>query len=212
MASKFSGACAPAKWRLLFCHDSHSDRARKSGSVPTLTRLGEGSGKESREIHDRRPSRRFCRAKAAATPVAYRAAVPLKLVLDTCILKLATLRTADNPAALIIELGLHDLVELWTAPAILEEYTDVLADESLFLAELAGHFQVCYPLTALAVIRHEPDNRFLECALAVNADYLITVNTAKGHFDQRRYGEVCVITPGRFINLTSVQPLIHRLS
>ena len=37
---------------------------------------------------------------------------------------------------------------------------------------------VCYPLTELSVIRHEPDNRFLEYALAADAEFIVTVNTA----------------------------------
>jgi hypothetical protein len=36
---------------------------------------------------------------------------------------------------------------------------------------------VCYPLTELSVIRHEPDNRFLECSLAADAEFIVTVNT-----------------------------------
>lgn len=122
------------------------------------------------------------------------------------------MRVSNNPAALIIELGMQKLVEFWVSPAVLEEYSDVLTDEPAFLADVADQLQVCYPLTPLAVIRHEPDNRFLECALAVGADYLVTVNTAKGHFDQRQYGDVSVITPGRFVNLPSIQSLIQRLS
>lgn len=135
----------------------------------------------------------------------------MKLVLDTCILKLATFTAADNPSALIVELGLQELLELWASPAILDEYADVLIDEPDFLAEVSRCLQVCFPLTTLAVIRHEPDNRFLECALAVGADYLVTVNTAKGHFDQRRYGSVHVVTPGAFVNLAVIQPLIRKL-
>jgi predicted nucleic acid-binding protein len=64
------------------------------------------------------------------------------------------------------------------SPAILDEYSDVLSDEPEFLAEILKSVQQCYPLTTLAVIRHEPDNRFIECALAVKADFLVTVNTA----------------------------------
>lgn len=135
----------------------------------------------------------------------------MKLVLDTCILKLATFPAADNPSALIVELGLQKLVEIWASPAMLDEYADVLATEPDFLAELSQSLQICFPLTSLAVIPHEPDNRFLECALAVAADYLVTVNTAKGHFDQRFYGAVRVITPGAFVNLRAIQPLIRRL-
>jgi hypothetical protein len=34
---------------------------------------------------------------------------------------------------------------------------------------------VCYPLTELGVNRHQPHNRFLECALAANAEFIVTV-------------------------------------
>ena len=46
----------------------------------------------------------------------------------------------------------------------------------LFVAEIVESFPVCYPLTELSVIRHEPDNRFLECALAASAEFIVTVN------------------------------------
>jgi predicted nucleic acid-binding protein len=135
----------------------------------------------------------------------------LKLILDTCILKLATFTAADNPSALVVELGRRELVEWWVSPAIFDEYQDVLADEPEFLSELATAINFCFPLTPLAVIRHEPDNRFLECALAVKADYLVTVNTARGHFDRRHYDFVRVVTPGEFVTLSVTQPLLQRL-
>lgn len=100
------------------------------------------------------------------------------VVLDTCILKLATFPRPDNPAALIVELALRGWIETWASPAVLDEYSIVLDDDADFLAELLPKMRVCFPLTPLAVIRHEPDNRFIECALAVRAQYLITVNTA----------------------------------
>src|SRR5437660_12293930 len=70
---------------------------------------------------------------------------------------------------------------------MLEEYADVLGDHPEFVAEIVESFPVCYPLTELSVIRHEPDNRFLECALAASAEFIITVNTAPGHFDRKEY-------------------------
>ena len=88
----------------------------------------------------------------------------------------------------------------------------MLDEDAEFLAELLPKMQVCFPLTPLAVIRHEPDNRFIECALAVRAHYLITANTAPGHFDQRQYGPAKVFTPGAFVNAAAVQPLIARLA
>jgi predicted nucleic acid-binding protein len=110
-----------------------------------------------------------------------------------------------------VTLGVRGLYEWWASPAMLEEYTDVLADEPEFLELVHPAVQLCWPLTTLAIIRHEPDNRFLECALACRADYLITVNTARGHFDQKKYGEVRVVTPGAYVNLAEVAPLVGQL-
>jgi hypothetical protein len=52
----------------------------------------------------------------------------LRVVLDTCILKLATFPAENNASALIYELARTDLIEAWVSPAILEEYADVLGD------------------------------------------------------------------------------------
>jgi hypothetical protein len=47
---------------------------------------------------------------------------------------------------------------------MLEQYADVLGDYPEFVAEIVESFPVCYPRTELSAIRHESDNRFLECA------------------------------------------------
>ncbi len=95
---------------------------------------------------------------------------------------------------------------------MLEEYADVLGDRPDFVAEVSAACRLCYPLTELRIIRHEPDNRFLECALAVNADFIITVNTASGHFDQKRYQAVRVVRPGEFLNLAEIARLVKKLA
>jgi predicted nucleic acid-binding protein len=79
------------------------------------------------------------------------------------------------------------------------------------LALVQDRFHVCYPLVELDCVKHEPDNRFVECALAIDADYLVTVNTARGHFDQPAYGRSRVVTPGTFVNLPAVQPMLRKL-
>jgi hypothetical protein len=58
----------------------------------------------------------------------------LKAILDTCILKLATFPNLDNPAALIVSMCAQGLLECWASPAMLEEYSIVLADEPEVLA------------------------------------------------------------------------------
>lgn len=135
----------------------------------------------------------------------------MKAVLETCILKLATLPRTDNPSALIVKLAVAALLECWASPAMLEEYAAVLAEEPELLALIHEHFQICYPLVELDYVRHEADNRFLECALAASVDYLVTVNVARGHFDSERYGPTRVTTPGEFVNLPPVQALLRRL-
>jgi predicted nucleic acid-binding protein len=51
----------------------------------------------------------------------------LRVVLDTCILKLATFPADNNASALIYELARAGLIEAWVSPAILEEYATSLA-------------------------------------------------------------------------------------
>ena len=135
----------------------------------------------------------------------------LRVVLDTCILKLATFPVENNASAAIYELVHAGLIESWVTPAILEEYSDVVGEYPELVAEVVGSFLPCYPLTELSVIRHEPDNRFLECALAAAADYIITVNTAPGHFDRKAYQSVRVVTPGEFLKLREVARLLGKL-
>lgn len=136
----------------------------------------------------------------------------MRVVLDTCILKLATFPGEENASALIFELARSGLIEAWASPAILEEYADVLGDQPDFVAETVDSCRVCYPLTELNIIRHEPDNRFLECALAASADFIITVNTAPGHFDRKKYQAVGVVRPGEFLNLPEVGRLVKKLT
>ena len=64
----------------------------------------------------------------------------------------------------------------------------------------------------LSVIRHEPDNRFLECALAADAEFIVTVNTAPGHFDRKQYQAVSVARPSEFLNVPEVGRLVKKLT
>ena len=135
----------------------------------------------------------------------------MRVVLDTCILKLATFPADNKASVLIYQLAGAGLIEAWVSPAILEEYADVLGNHPEFVAEIVESFPVCYPLTELSVIRHEPDNRFLECALAADAEFIVTVNTAPGHFDRKQYQAVSVARPGEFLSVPEVGRLVKKL-
>ena len=95
---------------------------------------------------------------------------------------------------------------------MLGEYQRVLSDCPLLLEQIQEHFSICLPLFTATAIKHEPDNRFLEGALACQADYLISVNTAPGHFDRKSYEKVRVATPGEFLQQPDVQGLLRELA
>jgi len=135
----------------------------------------------------------------------------LRVVLDTCVLKLATLPNRDNKAAVIWELCIQGLLQACGSPDTLAEYHRVLAAHPRLLEEVQARLELCWPLFNATAIEHEPDNRFLEVALAVQADYLITINTAHGHFDRKSYEDVRVVTPGQFLTERDVQAMLRKL-
>jgi len=49
-------------------------------------------------------------------------------------------------------------------------------------------------VSELSVIRHQPNNRFLERALAANADVIGTVNRGPQHFDRKAYERVRLLS------------------
>ena len=140
-----------------------------------------------------------------------RPAPTLLVIVDTCVLKLATLPGETNYAALIADLILQGKLSAAASPAMLAKYSQVLAGADEFLSAFCSRMEPCFPLTELNVIRHAPDNRFLECALVAGADFILTVNTAPGHFDRPDYNGICVTTPGRFIRLPEVQALLRSM-
>jgi predicted nucleic acid-binding protein len=135
----------------------------------------------------------------------------LRVVLDTCILRLSTLPNPANKSAVIVELCLCGALQAYVSPDVLGEYQRVWSDCPVLLEEIQERFHVCLPLFTATAVEHEPDNRILESALACEADYLVTVNTARGHFDRKSYGDVRVVTPGEFLQLPEVQAMLRKL-
>ncbi|MDD5641907.1 MAG: PIN domain-containing protein, partial [Syntrophales bacterium] len=56
------------------------------------------------------------------------------------------------------------------------------------------------PKVPVNVVKMDPaDNKFLECALACQADFLITGNTK--HFSFKEFHQTKVVGPGEFLEL-----------
>jgi putative PIN family toxin of toxin-antitoxin system len=110
--------------------------------------------------------------------------LPLRLVLDTNIVVSAALKPSSLQRT-ILTLALTKPARLYVSDGIVAEYREVLARPELSIRKglrlqilqliKNGSF-VTHPSTRLDLCPDTDDNRFLECAEAANADYLITGN------------------------------------
>lgn len=84
---------------------------------------------------------------------------------------------------------------------MLEEYADVLGDYPEFVAEVVESFPVCYPRTS-SVPSGTNQIIVFSNALAANAEFIVTVNTAPAHFDRKQ--SVNVARLSEFLNVPEV--------
>jgi putative PIN family toxin of toxin-antitoxin system len=128
----------------------------------------------------------------------------MRAVLDTNVLVSGLLKPRGNER-LVLALALRrKFVALVSAP-IWTEYEAVLrrpelklqpAEVDQTLAELRRVADLISPTRAVTASPDESDNRFLECALAGRADYLVTGN--KRHFPAR-HGRTLIVNARELI-------------
>ena len=115
----------------------------------------------------------------------------IRVVLDTNVLVSANL-SAEGLEALVVSLALNHKIQLHVSEPILQEYERVLRYPRLkfvakevarFLARLRRGSVLVRPTRKVSASPDEADNRFLECAAAARADFLVTGN--KRHFPKR---------------------------
>jgi predicted nucleic acid-binding protein len=70
------------------------------------------------------------------------------------------------------------------------------------LGDIGAASRLVHPRRALMDAKHEPDNRFLECALSVRADYLVTGN--KKHFP-KNWEPARIVNAREFISQTALR-------
>jgi len=109
---------------------------------------------------------------------------PLRLVVDTNIVVSAALKP-DGLQRTVLLLAITKPARLYVTEAILGEYREVLARPELKirkglrqqLIQLIDRRSYCVtPKRPLQVTRDPDDNKFVECADAARADYLLTGN------------------------------------
>jgi putative PIN family toxin of toxin-antitoxin system len=131
----------------------------------------------------------------------------LKVVYDPSVVVSAALK-AYGTASKLLSLALTRQVTLYMSQPIFQEYREVLERPKFrlpidtiapLLAAIRRTAVMVTPKHRVTVSPDEPDNRFLECAQAVHADYLVTNNTR--HFPAVEFDGARIVTPVIFVRV-----------
>ena len=134
--------------------------------------------------------------------------IPLRLVVDTNVVVSAALKP-DGLQRTVLLLSITRPARLYVSAAILAEYREVLARPELkirkglrlqLLQLIESRSHAVKPGRALQIAKDPDDNKFLECADAARADYLVTGN--QRHFPAF-WKKTKVITSREFINIVA---------
>jgi len=129
-----------------------------------------------------------------------------RVVLDTNVVVSALLKP-DSLEDQVMRLGLAGRLRLCLSPDTLAEYALVLprpkfklqpGEVNQALARLHAASTMFSPTRTIHVSKDAPDNRFLECAEAAGAAYLVTGNSK--HFP-KRYKGTQVVTARQLLEL-----------
>ncbi|MFZ0516883.1 MAG: putative toxin-antitoxin system toxin component, PIN family [Acidobacteriaceae bacterium] len=134
--------------------------------------------------------------------------LPLRLVIDTNVIVSAALKPESLQRTTFL-IALRKPCRLYVSEPILEEYADVLSRPELgirkgirlqLLQLIKNQCRMVVPARRLEVAGDPDDNRFLECADAAGADYLITGN--QKHFPAF-WKKTKIITSREFVGLAA---------
>jgi putative PIN family toxin of toxin-antitoxin system len=134
--------------------------------------------------------------------------IPLRLVIDTNIIVSSALKPEGLERTVFL-LAITKPARLYVSAAIVAEYGEVLARPKLkirkglrqqILQLIRRRSYAVTPSHALQVTRDPDDNKFVECADAARADYLVTGN--QRHFP-RFWKRTKVITSREFISIVA---------
>ena len=139
----------------------------------------------------------------------------IRVVIDTNVVVSAALNDDSLPAA-VVSLAIGQKILMFVSDAVLTEYETVLHRPLLklpakrietLLTNIRGASRLVHPTRTITEIKmDDPDNRFLECAHAADAEYLVTGNTK--HFP-KSFETTTIVTPKQFIDL--LLPLLAQL-
>ncbi len=134
----------------------------------------------------------------------------VRVVLDTNVLISAFLKKGSAPAA-ILTLAEEGDISLCVSKVVMEEYEGVLQRDKFrsfgeraveYLRKARRRFIWVAPVEKITAAKDDPeDNKFLECAVAARADYLVSGNVR--HFPPKEYRGTLIVTPRDFIAIAT---------
>lgn len=129
----------------------------------------------------------------------------IRAVLDTNVVVSALLSPEGRPA-LVLKLAMLKQFRCYVSEALLEEYIEVLARAQFewdqrrierLIRDLRAATTFVVPRKRLRITSDPDDNKVMECALEVRADFVVTGNVRF----PARYQDVRVINPVDFLVL-----------
>ena len=137
--------------------------------------------------------------------------MPFRLILDTNVI-VSGLLFGGTPRK-ILELALTGRVELATSPDLLEELERVLLYKFPHARKaILGSLEALQAITLLfipservnAVADDPDDNRVLECAVAAEADFIVSGDKHLLHLEQ--FHNIPILSPQQFLHLYTSSP------
>ena len=132
----------------------------------------------------------------------------IRVVFDTNVVVSAMLNPSGTPAN-VLRFALHRHVQLCVSESILQEYETVLRRPKFrrspqmvtaMMKSIRAVATKVSPVRTLSVSADDDDNRFLECAEAAGAEYIVTGNSQ--HFPDF-FGGTRVINARRLVELVT---------
>jgi putative PIN family toxin of toxin-antitoxin system len=135
----------------------------------------------------------------------------IRAVIDTNVIVSALISPSGNEALLLLAVK-QGLVRPCFSPAVLQEYSEVLArpkfsfspDEIAALLELLqSQGDLLHPASLSGISPDPEDDKFIACALAGYADFLVTGN--KKDFPTDQLGTTRAVTSAELLNLITLE-------
>lgn len=133
------------------------------------------------------------------------------VVIDTNVMVSALLTSTGAPGK-ILDLWVQGRFRLIASQQILDEYFEVLVRKGIepdlvgvLSRRMSRYAHLVAPKERLNVVEQDAsDNKFLECAVERNANYVVSGD--RHLLALKRFGETEIVTPTRFLKLVQPNP------